>query len=44
MSSKKTGIGHLLADPQHPCTRLLLESVPRPGRDPGSIAAARRAL
>ncbi|MFI5860423.1 ABC transporter ATP-binding protein [Streptomyces sp. NPDC051546] len=34
----------VLADPQHPYTRLLLESVPRPGWDPRSIAAARRAL
>ncbi|MFG2825092.1 ABC transporter ATP-binding protein [Kitasatospora sp. NPDC048365] len=34
----------VLADPQHPYTRLLLESVPRPGWDPDAIAAARRAL
>ncbi|GAA2772458.1 ABC transporter ATP-binding protein [Streptomyces showdoensis] len=34
----------VLADPQHPYTRLLLESVPRPGWDPERIAAARRAL
>ncbi|WP_051967219.1 ABC transporter ATP-binding protein [Kitasatospora mediocidica] len=34
----------VLADPQHPYTRLLLESVPRPGWDPRAIAAARRAL
>ncbi len=34
----------VLADPQHPYTRLLLESVPRPGWDPHGIAAARRAL
>ncbi|MFD0350614.1 dipeptide ABC transporter ATP-binding protein [Kitasatospora aburaviensis] len=34
----------VLARPQHPYTRLLLESVPRPGWDPRSIAAARRAL
>ncbi|MER5732567.1 ATP-binding cassette domain-containing protein [Streptomyces sp. NPDC002138] len=34
----------VLADPQHPYTRLLLESVPRPGWDPRRIAAARRAL
>ncbi|MDJ0385561.1 ABC transporter ATP-binding protein [Streptomyces sp. G-G2] len=34
----------VLADPQHPYTRLLLESVPRPGWDPRGIAAARRAL
>ncbi|MEV7277327.1 ABC transporter ATP-binding protein [Streptomyces sp. NPDC093111] len=36
--------GEVLADPQHPYTRLLLESVPRPGWDPERIAAARRAL
>ncbi|WP_371645997.1 ATP-binding cassette domain-containing protein [Streptomyces sp. NBC_00597] len=34
----------VLAAPQHPYTRLLLESVPRPGWDPQGIAAARRAL
>ncbi|MFE7331887.1 ABC transporter ATP-binding protein [Streptomyces sp. NPDC057565] len=34
----------VLAAPQHPYTRLLLESVPRPGWDPELIAAARRAL
>ncbi|MFJ6702278.1 MULTISPECIES: ABC transporter ATP-binding protein [unclassified Streptomyces] len=34
----------VLAAPQHPYTRLLLESVPRPGWDPRAIAAARRAL
>ncbi|MFJ3794107.1 ABC transporter ATP-binding protein [Kitasatospora sp. NPDC090091] len=34
----------VLARPQHPYTRLLLDSVPRPGWDPRSIAAARRAL
>ncbi|MFB7617857.1 ABC transporter ATP-binding protein [Kitasatospora sp. NPDC056181] len=34
----------VLDDPQHPYTRLLLESVPRPGWDPDRIAAARRAL
>ncbi|MFE1949883.1 ABC transporter ATP-binding protein [Streptomyces sp. NPDC059524] len=34
----------VLAAPQHPYTRLLLESVPRPGWDPEAIAAARRAL
>ncbi|MFD9722619.1 ABC transporter ATP-binding protein [Streptomyces sp. NPDC059072] len=34
----------VLAAPRHPYTRLLLESVPRPGWDPGGIAAARRAL
>ncbi|MCX4984737.1 ABC transporter ATP-binding protein [Streptomyces sp. NBC_00572] len=34
----------VLADPQHPYTRLLLESVPRPGWDPERISAARRAL
>ncbi|MET8622513.1 ABC transporter ATP-binding protein [Kitasatospora sp. NPDC004669] len=36
--------GRVLADPEHPYTRLLLESVPRPGWDPDGIAAARRAL
>ncbi|MFJ2598184.1 ABC transporter ATP-binding protein [Streptomyces erythrochromogenes] len=34
----------VLAAPGHPYTRLLLESVPRPGWDPQAIAAARRAL
>ncbi|MET7533472.1 ABC transporter ATP-binding protein [Streptomyces goshikiensis] len=34
----------VLAAPEHPYTRLLLESVPRPGWDPQRIAAARRAL
>ncbi|GAA3005939.1 hypothetical protein GCM10020229_17210 [Kitasatospora albolonga] len=34
----------VLARPQHPYTRLLLDSVPRPGWDPKAIAAARRAL
>ncbi|MCX4694784.1 ABC transporter ATP-binding protein [Streptomyces sp. NBC_01408] len=34
----------VLAAPEHPYTRLLLESVPRPGWDPEGIAAARRAL
>ncbi|MFI1456810.1 ABC transporter ATP-binding protein [Streptomyces roseus] len=34
----------VLASPEHPYTRLLLESVPRPGWDPRGIAAARRAL
>ncbi|MFE1896233.1 ABC transporter ATP-binding protein, partial [Streptomyces yangpuensis] len=34
----------VLAAPAHPYTRLLLESVPRPGWDPRAIAAARRAL
>ncbi|MFI5649157.1 ABC transporter ATP-binding protein [Kitasatospora sp. NPDC051705] len=34
----------VLDDPQHGYTRLLLESVPRPGWDPDRIAAARRAL
>ncbi|MDH6575999.1 ABC transporter ATP-binding protein [Kitasatospora sp. MAP5-34] len=34
----------VLAEPEHPYTRLLLESVPRPGWDPHGIAAARRAL
>ncbi|MEU3560321.1 ATP-binding cassette domain-containing protein [Kitasatospora sp. NPDC006786] len=35
---------HVLDSPQHAYTRLLLESVPRPGWDPDRIAAARRAL
>ncbi|MFJ4593586.1 MULTISPECIES: ABC transporter ATP-binding protein [unclassified Kitasatospora] len=34
----------VLARPRHAYTRLLLDSVPRPGWDPRSIAAARRAL
>ncbi|MCX5395012.1 ATP-binding cassette domain-containing protein [Streptomyces sp. NPDC006482] len=34
----------VLAAPQDPYTRLLLDSVPRPGWDPEAIAAARRAL
>ncbi|MGX4735782.1 ABC transporter ATP-binding protein [Kitasatospora griseola] len=34
----------VLDSPQHAYTRLLLESVPRPGWDPERIAAARRAL
>ncbi|WP_030674221.1 ABC transporter ATP-binding protein [Streptomyces sp. NRRL B-1347] len=34
----------VLGAPQHPYTRLLLESVPRPGWDPEAIAAARRSL
>ncbi|WP_306336737.1 ABC transporter ATP-binding protein [Streptomyces sp. KL118A] len=34
----------VLSAPRHPYTRLLLESVPRPGWDPERIAAARRAL
>ncbi|WP_432082817.1 ABC transporter ATP-binding protein [Streptomyces sp. WAC 04229] len=34
----------VLAAPQHPYTRLLLESVPRSGWDPEAIASARRAL
>ncbi|MGF1430335.1 ABC transporter ATP-binding protein [Kitasatospora sp. LaBMicrA B282] len=34
----------VLAAPRHPYTRLLLDSVPRPGWDPQRIAAARRAL
>ncbi|MEV6204184.1 ATP-binding cassette domain-containing protein [Streptomyces sp. NPDC051771] len=34
----------VLAAPGHPYTRLLLDSVPRPGWDPAAIAAARRAL
>ncbi|MFD5465897.1 ABC transporter ATP-binding protein [Kitasatospora sp. NPDC127059] len=35
---------HVLDSPRHAYTRLLLESVPRPGWDPDRIAAARRAL
>ncbi len=38
------GTAEVLAAPRHPYTRLLLESVPRPGWDPEAIAAARRAL
>ncbi|MGG8405292.1 ATP-binding cassette domain-containing protein, partial [Streptomyces sp. 12297] len=34
----------VFAAPRHPYTRLLMESVPRPGWDPEAIAAARRAL
>ncbi|WSG19432.1 ABC transporter ATP-binding protein [Nonomuraea sp. NBC_01738] len=34
----------VLTDPEHPYTRLLLHSVPRPGWDPARIAADRRAL
>ncbi|MET9616504.1 ABC transporter ATP-binding protein [Kitasatospora indigofera] len=34
----------VLARPRHPYTRLLLDSVPRPGWDPRAIAEARRAL
>ncbi|MFE2107593.1 ABC transporter ATP-binding protein [Kitasatospora sp. NPDC059463] len=34
----------VLDSPEHAYTRLLLESVPRPGWDPDRIAAARRAL
>ncbi|WTW93505.1 ATP-binding cassette domain-containing protein [Streptomycetaceae bacterium NBC_01309] len=34
----------VLARPSHPYTRLLLDSVPRPGWDPHAIGAARRAL
>ncbi|WP_051466768.1 ABC transporter ATP-binding protein [Actinomadura oligospora] len=34
----------VLAAPGHPYTRLLLDSVPRPGWDPAGVAAARRAL
>ncbi|MFI6600718.1 ABC transporter ATP-binding protein [Nonomuraea sp. NPDC050536] len=36
--------GKVLTSPEHPYTRLLLDSVPRPGWDPGRIAAARRTL
>ncbi|MFG2875445.1 ABC transporter ATP-binding protein [Streptomyces sp. NPDC048337] len=38
------GTQEVLAAPRHPYTRLLLESVPRPGWDPAAIAAARREL
>lgn len=34
----------VLSAPEHPYTRLLLESVPHPGWDPERITAARRAL
>ncbi|MEV5011053.1 ATP-binding cassette domain-containing protein [Streptomyces sp. NPDC055692] len=34
----------VLTGPRHPYTRLLLESVPRPGWDPARISAGRRAL
>ncbi|MFI6597600.1 ABC transporter ATP-binding protein [Nonomuraea sp. NPDC050536] len=34
----------VLSAPEHPYTRLLLHSVPRPGWDPAQIAAARRLL
>ncbi|MFE7213580.1 ABC transporter ATP-binding protein [Streptomyces sp. NPDC057611] len=34
----------VLTRPQHPYTRLLLDSVPRPGWDPARISAGRRAL
>ena len=34
----------LLAEPEHPYTRMLLDSIPRVGWDPGRIAAERRAL
>ncbi|MEU1283504.1 ATP-binding cassette domain-containing protein [Kitasatospora sp. NPDC005856] len=34
----------VLGEPQHPYTRLLLDSVPRRGWDPGRIAEGRRAL
>ncbi|CAM5466415.1 hypothetical protein GCM10010329_31860 [Streptomyces spiroverticillatus] len=34
----------VLAAPQHPYTRLLLDSVPHPGWDPGRIAEARQEL
>ena len=33
----------VLADPRHPYTRLLLDSVPRPGWDPAQLTEARRA-
>ncbi|MFF0739292.1 ABC transporter ATP-binding protein [Streptomyces sp. NPDC004111] len=38
------GTAEVLAAPQHPYTRLLLDSVPRPGWDPDRIAAARQEL
>jgi ABC-type oligopeptide transport system ATPase subunit len=34
----------VLASPSHPYTRLLLDSVPHPGWDPGRIAEARQEL
>jgi oligopeptide transport system ATP-binding protein len=34
----------LLREPSHPYTRMLLDSIPRVGWDPGRIAAERRAL
>ncbi|MGW1989448.1 ABC transporter ATP-binding protein [Embleya sp. NPDC001921] len=34
----------VLGEPEHPYTRLLLTSVPRPGWDPRAIGVARRAL
>jgi oligopeptide transport system ATP-binding protein len=34
----------VLAEPSHPYTRLLLESVPGAGWDPRAIVAARKAL
>ncbi|MFF2043734.1 hypothetical protein ACFVVX_25270 [Kitasatospora sp. NPDC058170] len=37
-------VGDLLTAPRHPCTRLPLSSVPRPGWDPGAIGAQRREL
>lgn len=37
-------VGELLTDPEHPYTRLLLASVPRPGWDPDSISRRRREL
>ncbi|MGW6709582.1 ATP-binding cassette domain-containing protein [Streptomyces sp. NPDC054956] len=37
-------VSELLGDPQHPYTRLLLASVPRPGWDPDSISRRRREL
>ncbi|HEY3773808.1 MAG TPA: hypothetical protein VGL69_12480 [Solirubrobacteraceae bacterium] len=36
--------GDVLCRPGNAYTRLLLDSIPRPGWDPGSIGAARRAL
>ncbi|GAA2212869.1 ATP-binding cassette domain-containing protein [Nonomuraea monospora] len=34
----------ILRDPRHPYTRLLLDSIPSPGWDPGRVARDRRAL
>ncbi|WP_406289249.1 ABC transporter ATP-binding protein [Embleya sp. NBC_00896] len=37
-------VADLLTAPEHPYTRLLLSSIPRPGWDPAQIAGQRRAL